>query len=246
MKRFMAVVMLFFAVGMIIGLRYLTQARQGNQAVYASVVYADGTPAANATVLRYRSDRESGLQSGIQTGADGSFVVRDLEPGVSYTLCASKREEGYPDPFFLPFGLPVGGRCEKVVLRGGGQPLKVQLQLSKKAGSVAGTVLDARSRMPIIGGKATIYRPLKFEGGAWVLTGPNDARWTPSQEGLTDAAGKFIVSNLPEGQYSLKVEADGYRSWFFPAQANEAAAQALLIKSGTTRKIAASLKPSHQ
>lgn len=246
MKRFMAVVLLFFSVAIIIGLRYLTQARQGNLAIYGSVVHADGTPAANATVLRYRSDRETGLQSGVQTGADGSFVVRDLEPGVVYTLCASKREEGYLDPFFLPFGLPVGGRCEKVVPRGGGQPLKVKLQLSKKAGGVAGTVLDAHSRLPVIGGKVTIYRPLKLEGETWVLTNPNDARWTPSQEGITDAAGKFTVSNLPEGQYFLKVEADGYRNWFFPAQASEATAQTLLIKSGTTRKIVASLKSSRQ
>jgi hypothetical protein len=56
--------------------------------------------------------------------------------------------------------------------------------------------------------------------------------------------GKFSVSSLPEGSYFLRVDAVGYRNWFFPAQSSETAARTLLIKSGMMRKMRVTLHPS--
>jgi hypothetical protein len=217
---------------------------QSGALLTGSVVYSDGKPAAGVRVLRYRSDNPTGIQGGTISREDGSFALDDLEPGVSYSLCASKPEEGYLDPSFLPFGLPVGGQCRSVILRGGANPGKVQLQLSQKAGALRGRLIDARTRRPITGGRVTLYRPLKLDRGQWILVDSKHAAWIPSVEAQTDANGKVSFSNLPEGSFFLRVEAAGYRNWFPWNQPSESSAQTVRIKSGETRKIVAVLHPS--
>lgn len=215
------------------------------QSITGSVVYSNGKPASGMRVYRYRSDNPTGLQGGTISQDDGSFALNDLEPGVSYNLCASKPEAGYLNPSFLPFGLPVGGHCQKILLGIGVNPGKVRLQLSKKAGALAGRLLDARTRKPVNNGKVILYRPLKLEQDTWILVDSKHATWVPSAEANIDAYGKFIFTNLPEGDFLLRAESPGYRTWFPWNQPSESLAQTVQIKSGVTRNIVAVLQPSH-
>lgn len=244
MKRRLVIVLMLTSTAMTLGGRYLTQAQQSRVSITGSVVYPDGKPAPGVRVFRYRSDNPTGLQGGTISQGDGGFVLNDLEPGVSYDLCASKPEEGYLNPLFLPFGLPVGGRCRNVVLRIGLNPGKVQLQLSKKAGALAGRLIDARTHRPVTSGKMTLYRPLKLDQGRWILVDSQHATWTPSVDAQTDATGRFSFSNLPEGVFFLRAEATGYRNWFPWNQPSESSAQTVRIKSGETRNLVAVLQPS--
>ena len=224
--------------------RDLTHAQQRVMSIAGSVTYPDGRPATGASVYRSRSDNPTGLQGGAISQEDGSFALNDLEPGIAYDLCASKTEEGYLDPFFLPFGLPVGGQCRQVVLRPGVNPGKVMLKLSKKSGKLSGRLIDSRTRRSVSGGKVTLYRPLKLERDMWVLVDPKSATWVPSVAQETDASGKFSFSNLPEGLFFLRVEAAGYRNWFHRNQSTPSFARPLQIRSGETRSVVAALQPS--
>jgi len=222
----------------------VAQSRQGIRSISGWVVAPDGSHVSGAVVLIYRTDNPSGIQRGAKSEADGHFTIAELESGVPYAICASKPEEGYLDPFFLPFGLSTGGNCKHVVLEAGLDLNGVQLQLSKRGGRLSGNLLDARTQQPVVGAKITLYRTLKLEKGTWILVNRKEATWEPSVVTSTDAAGKFSVSSLPEGSYFLRVDAAGYRNWFFPSQSSETTARPLLIKSGMTRKMILTLHPS--
>lgn len=244
MKRLLVIVVMLTPFAMTLGVRCLGQAQQSGLSITGTVVYPDGKPAPGFRVFRYRSDNPTGLQGGTISQGDGSFALNDLEPGVSYDLCASKPEEGYLDPLFLPFGLPVGGKCRNVTLRVGLNLGNVTLQLSKKAGALDGRLVDARTRRPLTSGKVTLYRSLKLNHGTWVLVDSKNATWTPSAEAQIDAKGRFGFSNLPEGDFFLRAEASGYPDWFPWNQTSESSAQTLLIRSGETRNLVAALIPS--
>lgn len=245
MKTVLVLVVMLTALAPISSLLSPEQA-QSRLSITGSVVYPDGKPAPGVRVFRYRSDNPSGLQGGTISQGDGSFTLDDLELGIPYDLCASKPEAGYLDPYFLPFGLPVGGQCRSVVLRGGMNPGRVRLQLSKKSGSLAGRLVDARTRQPVPGGKLTLYRSLKLEQGRWILVPSKQATWFPSVEQQADATGRFNFSNLPEGTFLLRVETKGYRNWFPWNQSSESLAQTIRIKSGETTNLLATLKPNGQ
>lgn len=244
MKKLLITIAMLTVLAVTHGIRYLIQAQQSRLTVTGSVVYPNGKPASGFRVFRYRSDNPAGLQGGTISQADGSFALTDLEPGVSYDLCASKPEEGYLDPLFLPFGLSVGGECRNVMPRVGVDPGKVQLRLSKKAGALVGRLIDARTRRPVINGKVILYRPLKMERGRWILIDSKQATWIPSVEAQVDTTGGFTFSGLPEGAFLLRAEATGYRNWFPWNRTSESSAQTLLIKSGETRNLVAPLQPT--
>ena len=243
MNKFLICFMLLTSLE-IISERHLTEGQQRVISIAGSVTYPDGRPAAGARVYRYRSDNPTGLQGGTISQADGSFALNDLEPGTLYDVCASKTEEGYLDPSGLPFGLPVGGHCRQVMLRPGVNPGKITLKLGNKAGMLSGHLLDARTHRPIVNGKVTLYRPLRLESDTWVLADPKRATWVPSVVDETDATGKFSFSNLPEGLFFLRVEAAGYRNWFYWNQSTASFAQPLQIRSGKTRSVVAALQLS--
>lgn len=207
------------------------------------VLYPNGRPAAGARIYRYRRDNRTGLQGGAISQADGSFSLQDLEVGVAYDICASKPEEGYLDPSGLPFGLSVGATCHGIFVRAGRNPGEIRLKLGKKSGSVSGRLIDAHTRRPIANGKATVYRPLKLERGVWVVVDQGSASWIPSSVGETDSSGMFHFANLPEGNYFLRVEASGYRLWFFRNQSSPSMARPFYVRSGQTTTVEARLLP---
>lgn len=201
------------------------------------VLYPNGRPAAGARIYRYRKDSRTGLQGGAISQADGSFSLHDLEVGVAYDICASKPEEGYLDPSGLPFGLSVGGKCHEIFVRAGRKPGEIRLKLGNKSGSLSGRLIVARTRRPIASGKATVYRPLKLERGVWVVVDQDSASWVPSAVAETDSSGTFHFSNLPEGNYFLKMEASGYQVRFFQNQSSPSMARPFYVRSGQTTTV---------
>jgi len=187
------------------------------------------------------ASRESQLSGRIlsaNSDDEGRFVIKGVESGAGYELCASKQSEGYLDPYFLPLGLSTGGKCKKITASAG---LEVDLVLAPKGGTLEGEVRDARNRSAISNGKAIVYRPLKLLRGTWVLVNPREATWVPTAEANLEENGHFKISGLPAGTYFLKVEVQGHKAWYFNNQVSDAAAQPIFIQSGAIRKIVVSI-----
>jgi hypothetical protein len=138
------------------------------------------------------------------------------------------------------------GSVENVVVRIGANPARVKLQLSKKSGTLVGQLVEARTRRPVANGKVVVYRPLKLENDRWVLVDSQHATWTPSAETKTDREGRVTISNLPEGGFFVRIEAAGYRNWFFRNGSSESSAQRVPIRSGETTNLVAVLQPAHR
>jgi len=68
------------------------------------------------------------------------------------------------------------------------------------------------------------------------------ATWIPSVVKAPDETGQFSFANLPEGQYFLKVESEGYNTWFYLNQSSESSAKPLHMTSGLSRKVQVALE----
>jgi hypothetical protein len=206
--------------------------------IHGRVFYSNGKVAAGAIVVAYREDRFSGRIPSGNSDNEGRFVIKRLESGVRYDICASKQYDGHFDPYFLPFGLSTGGQCGKITAGGVSE---VDVVLAPRGGIVEGLARDARNQNPISNGKVVVYRPLKFLRGQWVLVNPGEATWVPTAEANLEENGHFKISGLPTGTYFLKIEIQGRRDWYFNDQLSEAAAQPIFIQSGVIRKIVVSI-----
>src|SRR5258706_1955990 len=176
------------------------------------VLYQNGKVAPRALVAASKEGQLSGRILSGNSDDEGRFVIKGVESGAGYELCASKQSEGYLDPYFLPLGLSTGGQCKKITASAA---LEVDLVLAPKGGTLEGEVRDARSRSAISSGKVSVYRPLKLLRGTWVLVNPRDATWVPSVEAAMADNGHFKILGLPTGRYFLKVEVPGRKTWYF-------------------------------
>ncbi len=146
-----------------------------------------GAPAAGIEVWDLTAGH--GPQRLAVTGADGRFVLPEMQSDVFVELCG---------PGFLTQG---------VIARRGGEPIRVVLE---PAARVAGRVLDAVTGSPVAG--ANVWgRQLTDSGVRCAFSGdgvcPRDrsARTT-----RTGPDGSFLVDHFEPGLYRLHVEAPGY------------------------------------
>jgi len=229
----------FFILAFSLGTPPSTQQSVNLVEIHGRVLYPNGEVVQGAHVDALKEGR---LTNGrIPMGSsnnEGRFMIKRLENGVEYDLCASKQDEGHLDPYFLPFGLSTGGQCKKITASAG---LEVNVVLAPKGGTVEGLVRDARNHGAISNGKVIVYRPLKFLRGEWVLVNPRGATWTPTAEAAVENNGHFKILGLPTGTYFLKVEIQGRNPWYFNNQVSDAAAQPVSIQGGLTRKIVVSI-----
>jgi hypothetical protein len=207
--------------------------------IHGRVLYQNGKVAARALVAASREGQLSGRILSATSDDEGRFVIKGVERGAGYELCASKQSEGRLDPYFLPLGLSTSGQCKKIKAITG---LEVDVVLAPKSGTLEGEVRDARNRSVISKGKVTIYRPLKLLRGEWVLVNPREATWVPSVEATIGDDGHFKILGLPTGRYFLKVEVPDRKTWYFNNQVSDTVAQPIFIQSGVTRKIILSIQ----
>lgn len=206
--------------------------------IHGRVLYPNGEVAHGALVMAFREGQVTGRIPMGDFDKEGRFVIKRLENGVEYDVCASKQEQGYLNPIGLRFGLSTGGHCKKIRA---GAVSEVEVLLAPKAGTLEGQVRDAKSRNPISNGKVTIYRPLKLLGGQWTLVNPREATYVPTAEAAIDNNGHFEISGLPTGTYFLKVEIQGRKTWYFSNQVSDTAAQPIVIQAGLVRRLVVSI-----
>jgi hypothetical protein len=228
-----------FALGLLPGTLLSIQQPATRVEIHGRVLYPNGEVAQGALVDAFKEGRLTGRVPIGTSDNEGRFIIKRLESGVEYDLCASKQEAGYLNPFTLPFGLPTGGQCKKITASAG---LEVDVVLAPKGGTIEGQVRGARNRSAVSNGKVVVYRPLKFLRGEWVLVNPRDATWVPSVEAAIDDNGHFKILGLSTGRYFLKVEVPGRKPWYFNNQESDRVAQPIYIQSGVTRKIVLSIQ----
>jgi len=126
----------------------------------------DGSPIVGATVT-------DGTRTA-STDATGKYTIANVPPG-SYQVTASK--SGY-----------YSSALTVTVVSGGSAVANLSLSQIIVAGSITGSVIDAKDGSPIVG--ATVS-----DGG---------------RTALTDAGGQYIIAGVPQGTYTLTASAAGY------------------------------------
>jgi hypothetical protein len=157
-------------------------------------LYQNGKVAPRALVAASRDGQLSGRILSANSDDEGRFVIKGVESGAGYELCASKQTEGYLDPYFLPLGVSTGGKCKKITASAA---LEVDVVLAPKSGMLEGEVRDTRNRNTFSNGKVMVYRPLKLVRQTWVLVNPREATWVPSVEAPVGGNGHFEISVFP-------------------------------------------------
>lgn len=222
-----------FAIAILILISSMAVGQKARPSIRGRILYPNGKIAPGAVVLALKKDQMTGRILTATSDDQGRFVIAGVQIGTQYSICASKQEEGYLNPYGLPFGLSTGGLCKSVTANDSSE---VDVFLAPLAGAVEGQVRDARTGISISNGKVVVYRRLKFVRGEWAIVDPHDATWTPSVDAVVDN-GRFKIIGLPNGIYFLKVEVPGRPTWYFNNQMSDAAAQPLVIQAGLTRRI---------
>jgi RNA polymerase sigma factor (sigma-70 family) len=163
----------------------------GDKTVRGRVVFADGKPAAGASVVANteeggRSWKPDAIMSGnvAIVGPDGHFVMEGLDDGV-YRLWASR--PGFPDTVLKEV---MAGRADLVIeLRA---PAGVAGSVVTKAGKPVPVYTMTVSGGPVAGESA---------GGGYLRT----ERGTLPPLRIQDPSGAFVVEGLDAGDYELKV-----------------------------------------
>jgi protocatechuate 3,4-dioxygenase beta subunit len=168
--------------------------------VRGRIVASDGSPVQGAlvTIAASGGGAPGGAREGpgafglpgpgtrsVRTAGDGTFEATGIPPGDSLEARASK--EGLLAGVSAPFVLPPGASAEGIEVR------------LAAGGAAAGRVTEVDGP-PVPG--ATVTAVPSGEGNAGATAG-----WTR----VTDAAGEFRIAGLPDGTFTLHVEAAGFR-----------------------------------
>jgi hypothetical protein len=76
--------------------------------------------------------------------------------------------------------------------------------------AVEGLVLDENTKSPISGVRVRAFQ-IDYD-----LNGASGLSFVPDAEVLTDNDGRYVLKNLPPGQYFIRVEKNGFKSIFYP------------------------------
>lgn len=133
----------------------------------------------------------------VETGAEGEFVLCDLEPQ-AYHLVA--RAAGYTDT--------PDSQKDVTVQVGGLSSVELRLALANQEvpeteGSITGTVRDAQSSNPIKDATVTGWKDVKTQNGLF-------ADGNKVEEVKTNENGTFFLT-MPTGTYTLTVSAEDFR-----------------------------------
>jgi protocatechuate 3,4-dioxygenase beta subunit len=157
--------------------------------VGGAVVNADGYTPREADDRRFDPAAYAGREHSVATGADGSFSIDSLVPGVAYGLTADAA------------GSPTGEVDGVVASAGDGGDVEIRLVPSR---SLDVTVVDARTGRPLPGARVEVRWSGRQEGSGRSPSGSSYA------ERATDGSGRVRVDGLGEGALSASAAADGY------------------------------------
>ncbi len=171
------------------------------KAIAGRVLDTDGKPLAGAEVS-FSGNRSLGSgmmimtsSSGkaldtVETDAEGRFQSKPLDDG-AYTVTADA--EGFSKK-----------KMRTVVA--GGEPIEIHLSLS---GEAIGRVLESGTQRPIANAKVKISAATNF-GGLGLDIDPSHFVGELQADAHTDENGVYRIADVDAGEYTVKVEAEGY------------------------------------
>src|SRR5581483_283867 len=131
----------------------------------------------------------------VETDASGAFVMDKL-PWGTYRICTRKETAGYPDTAFGFYSNDVN----PIVSIDSSRPVaEAVINLGPKAGTIDGTVVDAKTDQPVNAGVRL-----------WRTSPPN--RWI--EEAVSGS--KFEILVPPGVAVGMEVQAVGYDKWAYP------------------------------
>lgn len=193
-------------------------------------------PVADITVYYMTYDQEKSAERSVQPDALGKFVIGGLDPGRYYLFFDYTGSEGYLDEWYSNY--------PNAYITLASTSLNISWWKLSLPGAAAGTVsLGTSARIAAAGEVLVSYRSNLVTGKDWV-----SSYWSPESEPVpVDADGKFVLSNLPPGQYKLHftyVGSDFQSAWstlgdvtYFYSDSS-----GLSINSGSTRGVNRTLK----
>jgi hypothetical protein len=181
-------------------------AEDGTPVPDVGVVMAEDAPVPGASVPAHAMLRRFPGESWVKTGPDGRFALEDLEPG-AYDLFALKEGTGIR------------------AMRQGELPAPdVRIELPS-LGALRGRVVDSRSGAPVTSFAVVAAPPAA------------DADWAGRDaESMSDASGQFVLRDVPLGDVTVFIRADGYLPKEAPAvvfpDADEAPSIEISLEAG--------------
>ncbi len=153
----------------------------------AGVVQRDGAPVEGAMVILAGGNVGMRMSS---SDAKGAFSFDGLEPG-SYTVSVQAELMGG------------GSKAAAVKVSEGEKVTGVTLQLSSL--SLAGRVVDAET-----GRGVPLVQVILFDPGAGSLSSLEDIMRNQRGQAITDDRGRFEITGIEDGTFSLRVSVNGY------------------------------------
>lgn len=200
---------------------------QEGGAIKGRVLYADGRPVSDAVVHAMKSDMSMGRLPSVCTDEQGEFLFEDLIPG-TYTIYASKEEEGYPrtnSSFY--FGDAVN--TPEVSVYAQQTTSYVVVQFGLPAAKLMGRMVSALNNKPIPGHSIQITLRLVDRPNEYFSTGPD-----------TDGNFEILAPPVP---FKIEASAPGFEKWRYRSGDSSNAADYLQLTPGASKNLNIILRP---
>ncbi|TDN91432.1 carboxypeptidase regulatory-like domain-containing protein [Microbacterium sp. BK668] len=193
----------------------------GDSSISGAVRYADDAAGiAGATVELYDAAGPGEVPvATVTTDAEGQYSLTDLEPG-DYRIFAEGDAALYVPQWYS--GKTTFASADLVTVAAGTHLVGFDVYLADAQNSIAGSIRYANDAVGIAGATVEFYD----------AAGPGDV---PAATVTTDAEGKYVVQNLPYGDYRIFAEGDAalYVPQWYSGKTTFATADLVTVAAGT-------------
>ena len=179
---------------------------------------ASGLPLAGVDLDVFESPAGTRLTKGGRTDAFGKYVVGPLPPGQYKLRCDPTAQQGFAIEYYADKAARPSADAVTVTASSGTTGVNFVLD---QGGSLAGRVTDAVSGAPVAGMDIDV-----LEAGSLAQL---------DQSGTTDADGRFLVGEVPPGNYLLRADplaTQQYMRTYHPGTDLPAAATVVAMSTG--------------